>query len=610
MKHLVNTVREIEAGVRFSFSFLWKNERLIYFYMILSTLLTVCNSFVLILFPKYLLDSLVDRQFGTVSVVVGAFCVIQLLCTVFEEGIAKKKEICVGRIRILQKTLLIDKLAALRYEQLEDPEQLRKYEFAQKCVEKGSIENYVQSLHSIASAVFIISGVIYILRDMPLWILLLIIAVVAVNAAGNIASARYVYREITEETPVERQLYYTRGRLMNKEYGKEIRAFQMSDFIVQKTKHAIEGFFSICQNYNIKNNRIFGWVYLVSGVQTFLFYAYNVLLFFRKSITVGTFTMNVSALFQFSSSLNSVFSELIAIAEQSVYLKDYRTFLFAPSTYEGSGEVVKKEEYAIEFVDVSFRYPGQETYALSNVNVKIQPGEKISIVGMNGAGKSTFVKLLMGLYRPTSGSILLNGVNIEQLDPSQYLQLFSAVLQDYQLYSFRIMDNLLFEEEPSEEQCERAGECILRIGLDSAMEKLPDGMRTYLTQRYSWDGVELSGGEHQKLAIARALYRDAPFMVLDEPTSALSPQSEYDIYKRFSQLTENKTVFYISHRLSSCTLCDRILVFRDGRVVEEGPHAKLLKKQGLYAQMFEKQASFYQNESREEEGGNGNEVFE
>lgn len=528
-----------------------------------------------------------------VLITVVIFGVWQLFFTIVQGLFYKKQAMCSGRNKILLKTLLIDKLATLRHEQLENPEMLKKYEFAQKCVDRGNVEAYVQSIFSIVSAAFVISGVVYILKGLPFWVLLLIIVVIVVNSISLVISSKYSYQEMAEETPVERELYYLRGRLMNKEYGKEIRAFRLSDFILKKTRRAIEGFFSINQRYNLKNNRVLWWVHLINGIQTFAFYAYNTLLFFRSVITIGMFTMNISALFQFSSSLHTIFSQLIAISEQSVYLKDYHEFLLTPASYQGTEGIPQQKDYTIEFVDVSFAYPGQEKYVLQNVYAKIVPGEKISIVGMNGAGKTTFIKLLMGLYRPTKGTIFLNGVNIERLDLQQYLGLFSAVFQDYQLYSFTIMDNILFSEKPSKEERSRAEECINNIGLGTTVQKLPKGMYSYLTQRYSENGAELSGGENQKLAISRALYRDVPFIILDEPTSALSPQSEYDIYQHFSQLTKNKTVFYISHRLSSCTLCDRIIVFDQGCVVEEGSHTQLLEKRGLYAQMFEKQSSFY-----------------
>lgn len=592
MKHMKKNSATL-LSIRFSFSFLWKNERLIYLYITLSTLITTFNSFVLISFTKYLLDYLASQNYVAALITISVFCVWQYFFINIQGFLNKKRSLCSGRNRILMKTLLIDKLATLRYEQIESPNLLERYEFAQKCAEKGDAEVYVQKVFSMLSSVFVIGGVMYILKDIKPWVLFLMIAVIIINIISLIINAKYSYQEMTEETPVERKLYYLRGHLMNKEYGKEIRAFQLSNFILKETRHAIDGFYFINRQYGVKNNHIDWWVHVANNIQTFVFYIYNILLFWGQKITIGTFTMNVSALFQFSSSLHTVFSNIIEMFEQSVYLKDYYEFMHTVSSYCGTKKIQQKNGNIIEFVDVSFAYPGQGKYALQNINVKIVPGEKISIVGVNGAGKTTFIKLLMGLYKPTKGTIFLNGINIEQLDPKQYLHLFSAVFQDYQLYNFKIIDNLIFSENPSSDEISYAEKCIDDIGLKTVMQKLPRGIYSYLTQYYDESGVELSGGENQKLAICRALYRDSQFVILDEPTSALSPQSEYDIYSRFDQLTRSKTVFYISHRLSSCTLCDRVLVFDKGSVVEDGTHKQLLEKGALYAEMFKKQSSFY-----------------
>ncbi len=313
----------------------------------------------------------------------------------------------------------------------------------------------------------------------------------------------------------------------------------------------------------------------------------------RKVISVGVFSMNLSALFQFSSSLDTIFSQVPAMAEKGVYLRDYRDFLNLPSTYTGTRPLPASDGLSIDFDDVTFTYPGQEKPALKNLRVHICPGEKISIVGPNGAGKTTFVKLLLGMMKPTSGHIQLNGVDAEELDAQEYRKLFCAVMQDFQMYSFTLRENITFSETATETQLERADRCLRDIGMRQTVERLPHGIETYLTQRYSEDGVELSGGENQKLAIARALYRDAPVMILDEPTASLSPQSENEIYRHFGKLTSGRTALMISHRLSGCTLCDRILVFDEGELVQNGHHRQLMEQGGLYAEMFQKQTALY-----------------
>lgn len=586
-------MKNIFDGLFFVFRLLWKDKKVFYFYSLFGTLLEIINSFILVLFPKYLMDNLMSRKSRMVLIIVMLFCLWQFLFSVLKSLIEKEKSICAEENRLTMKVRLQNKLFSLRHEQLEDPEILKQYEFALKCMEKGEAEACIQGIFSIISSVIVISGVFYILRELPLWVWLIIVLVVITNIVGHIIGAKNTYAEMQEETPTERKLYYLRGRLMNKEYGKEIRSFQICDFILRKTERAIEDFFELNRRYNRKYNRTLWWIQVMEGIQTFVLYFYNVLLLSAQRITVGVFMMNISALLQFSNSLNLIFTQLIHIAEQSIYLRDYRAFLLMPSHYCGHDSVIPKDKYTIEFQDVSFRYPGQEQYALEHVSVIIRPDEKISIVGANGAGKTTFVKLLLGLYRPDSGKILLNGADIERLEREEYIRLFAAVMQDYQLYSFRIIDNLVFKEKETKEERDWASEVLVKMGLKETVDKLPCGMDSYLTQRYNDKGIELSGGEYQKLAIARALYRNTPIILLDEPTSALSPQSEYHIYRSFSKITAKKTVLYISHRLASCLLCDRVLVFDKGRIIEEGSHAELMEKDGVYAQMFQSQASLY-----------------
>lgn len=243
MTRLYDKLIGIILGVKFSFEFLWKNSRLSYFYISVSMLLTILNSFLQILFPKYLLDNLTARELENVFVIILIFCVWQLLFTILNELIDKNQEVCSEKNRILLKILLADKIASLRYEQLDNPETLKQYEFAQKCVDKGSVEKYVKNVVSVFSSAVVIGGIIYILKDLPAWILILIIIVIAANAIGVVVRAKNSYVQATEETPIERELYYLRGGLMNKKYGKEIRCFQLSNFILSKTRQAIEAFF-------------------------------------------------------------------------------------------------------------------------------------------------------------------------------------------------------------------------------------------------------------------------------------------------------------------------------------------------------------------------------
>ena len=245
----------------------------------------------------------------------------------------------------------------------------------------------------------------------------------------------------------------------------------------------------------------------------------------------------------------------------------------------------------MEFRDVSFRYPGTEAYALRHVNVKFKIGEKLAVVGRNGSGKTTFIKLMCRLYDPTEGEILLNGVNIKKYDYDEYMRIFSVVFQDFKLFSFSLGENVAAGMDCNDNRVE---ETLKQAGFGQRLAAMPEGIRTALYQDFDQNGVEISGGEAQKIALARALYKNAPFVILDEPTAALDPVAEYDIYTRFNEMVGDKTAIYISHRLSSCRFCDTIAVFENGQIVQCGSHEKLVSdKNGAYYALWNAQAQYY-----------------
>ena len=261
--------------------------------------------------------------------------------------------------------------------------------------------------------------------------------------------------------------------------------------------------------------------------------------------------------------------------------------------YKGKIPVEKRQDnqYEIEFRNVSFRYPGSKDYALKNLSLKLHIGERMAIVGMNGSGKTTMIKLLCRLYDPQEGEILLNGVDIRKFRQEEYIRLFSVVFQDFKLLSLPLGENVAASLDVDEKLAEQV---LRKAGLSERLEKLPEGLSTWLYQDIADDGVEISGGEAQKIAIARALYKDAPFVLLDEPTASLDPLSEYEVYSGFDAMVGNKTAIYISHRLSSCRFCDDIAVFHQGRLVQRGSHEELLKdEQGKYYELWHAQAQYY-----------------
>lgn len=274
------------------------------------------------------------------------------------------------------------------------------------------------------------------------------------------------------------------------------------------------------------------------------------------------------------------------------YLATYEDFIAQPSmSYDGTLPIEKRDDgqYAFAFHDVSFSYPGTDIPVLEHVTLSFTIGDKTALVGRNGAGKTTLIKLLCRLYEPTSGHITLNGIDIRKYNYKEYTQAFSVVFQDFHLFSLPLDENIAAGTEIDEAALQSS---LAKVGLTDRVQQLPQGVRTRLYNN-NGSGVDLSGGEAQRTAIARALYKDAPFVILDEPTAALDPIAEAEIYKQFSQMTAGKTAVYISHRMSSCKFCDRIIVLDHGRIAEDGTHDTLLANHGIYANLYETQAQYY-----------------
>ncbi len=333
---------------------------------------------------------------------------------------------------------------------------------------------------------------------------------------------------------------------------------------------------------------------LLPGLFTGIVYLYVCLKAWAGAFGVGMVTQYIGAVTALSGGILGMLTALMEVRANAFYLRELFQFMDIPNDmYQGSLTVEKRSDrkYEIEFRDVSFRYPGSGTYVLRHVSMKFQVGQRLAVVGRNGSGKTTFIKLLCRLYDPTEGEILLNGINIRKYNYREYLSVFSVVFQDFQLLSLSLGQNIAAAKSYDEEWCM---ECLGRAGLKEMLRNLPMGLDTNIGKDYEEGGILVSGGQGQKIAIARSLYKDTAFIILDEPTAALDPVAEYEIYSRFNEIVGDRTAVYISHRLSSCRFCDEIIVFHEGRVVQQGSHEELLsEKDGEYAGLWNAQAQYY-----------------
>ncbi len=388
-------------------------------------------------------------------------------------------------------------------------------------------------------------------------------------------------------------------RPQNYHHGKDIRIYSAEPLIKQK----LEGDKAIKQSWTrklVSNLMESGFsANFSTGLLQLLSYLFVVIRAAAGALTIGNVVQYAGIIYRFSQSFSSACSAVKEYSVSSDRQSSTLEYLHVKDVLKKGTLPVEKRafceggdnEYEIEFRNVSFRYPGSQSYALRHVSIKFRVGERLAVVGKNGSGKTTFIKLLCRLYDPTEGEILLNGVDIRKYDYDEYMSIFSVVFQDFQLFSFSLGQNVAAS---TEYDAERVKSCLEKAGFGRRLQEMPQGLHTCLYKDFEENGVEISGGEAQKIALARALYKDAPFIVLDEPTAALDPVAEYEVYSKFNEIVGDKTAIYISHRLSSCRFCDTIAVFDNGQIVQRGSHDTLLADgNGIYHELWHAQAQYY-----------------
>lgn len=390
-----------------------------------------------------------------------------------------------------------------------------------------------------------------------------------------------------------RKHYYMEETSTNFSTAKDIRMYGLKNYMINKFKALnLERLEAARTNqlqwfaFSVFSSAL----WLVTQVALYAWLVYSVI---NKDLSLGNFTLYLGSAATFLNYVAGVFELINSMLSCSREIDDFRSFLdIDEGREEGKAEVPSYDSYEFTFENVSFKYPKAENYALKDLNLTVKAGERLAVVGLNGAGKSTFIKLMLRLYEPTEGRILLNGVDIKTFDKEKYYEIFSPVFQEVYLYAFPLSQNVSMNT-PETTDVDKAKKCLDDAGLGDKVETLKKGMETELLKVIEDDGVDLSGGEKQKLALARALYKDAPVVVLDEPTAALDALAEANLYRDFDKLIGDKTAVYISHRLSSTQFCSHVAMFKDGKMVEYGTHESLLEANGPYSEMFKVQAQYY-----------------
>ena len=434
----------------------------------------------------------------------------------------------------------------------------------------------------------------------------LLLLVIGTTIIGYFVSRKmnewgYTHRE--ESKKYRKTLHYISNEIMANEMPKDIRIFGMQPWLSDIYNAAL----SLYENFCARRETKCLIANLIDVVLVFLrngfAYLYLIKMALEQNLSASTFLLYFTAVTGFTNWVTTILEQAIKLHRQSLNTNEYREFLEYPEPFHfENGLPLEKDlsqKYTITLENVSFRYPDTEKDTLSHINLTIRAGEKIAVVGLNGAGKTTLVKLVCGFLDPTEGRILLNGEDIRQFNRRDYYNLFSAVFQDFSRLQASIAANVAQNEHIID--YEKVENCIEKAGLSNKILELPNGVNTHLGRILHDDGIELSGGENQRLMLARALYKDAPMLVLDEPTAALDPIAENDIYLKYNEMTNGRTSLYISHRLASTQFCDRILFLADGNIAEEGTHQTLLAAGGGYANLFEIQSKYYKEGVSEHE---------
>ncbi len=434
-------------------------------------------------------------------------------------------------------------------------------------------------------------------------LILVITAASLLNYFINKPLSEYGHRHREEEGLLDGTLFYWTRTAESSYMAKDIRLFGMRPWLEElyrKTWTAYRAFHRKAQNVYI-------WGAVADLTLAFLrngfIYAYLIYLMLNGTMSVSLFLLYFTAAGNFSDWVSGILNNLLTLYRQGLELSNLRECIEYPEPFlfaEGEPlEADPERKYEIRLEDVSFRYPAADKDTLSHISFTLHPGEKLAVVGLNGAGKTTLIKLLCGFLDPTEGKVLLDGRDIRKYNRQDYYRLFSAVFQDFSLLAATVASNVAQTEQDLD--MPRVKDCIAKAGLTEKIESLPAQYEEKLCREVYEDAVMLSGGETQRLMLARALYKNAPFVMLDEPTAALDPLAEADLYGKYHDMTRGRSSVYISHRLASTRFCDRILLIEDGRIAEEGTHEGLLAAGGRYAELFEVQSKYYRNQDSAEE---------
>ena len=564
--------------------------------LLLSSVFRALTPLINIIMPKFIIDELIGEQRAEVFVllvgitIVGNF-ILNLINRWLSANIAIKNErIIYGFDAIIGK-----KIMDLDFENIEDLEVLNLKEQAiYPLKNQGVLWRMINGIINMLSQCITLVALMSIIANLNLLLIVFLIAIVLFNSSIMKKSQAMQYKFYEELIPINRKFGYYGDLTSDFSMGKDVRLYNMSPLLMEKIKKLSTESADAMGKMFIMGGKYEGLRLVNIQLQMMGIYGYIAYKVYKKAINIGDFALYTNAAINFSTTVSNLFNTYVELTQMCRYLEAFIKLQSMETVKKSGTKKIKSiEKINVEFRNVSFKYPRAENYTLNNINITINDGEKLSVVGLNGAGKTTFIKLLARLYTPTKGEILLNGTNINEYDHDDYMSLLSVVFQDYKLLAFSIKENVALNNYNYQEDS-KVENILTKAGFNGDLSKLENGIYTSIYKSFDKKGIEFSGGQSQKLALARAIYKDAPIVILDEPTAALDPFAEFEVYSKFNELIGPKTAIYISHRLSSCKFCDKIAVFHRGELTQYGTHEELMyEKDKEYYEMYSMQAQYY-----------------
>ena len=561
----------------------------------------VINTLISLYFMRYIVEAVQGNKSYSeaFALILGMFAVKVVASILDSLGYHVVERIASIKTSALLMEMLYGQAISVDLSCYENPKFYDSYTKANEQITRYAHKAMYLTTHVIGIFVSMVISVYAIAVSEPLVIFIVVIPVVIEQALVKKYTELKFNRD-KDTTYERRQVEYVNRTVYLQDFAKDIRLTSIFTPIIRSFEKAIDSMIKTSKEYGIKIGivrffrTIVSELFVYLGVQSLIVYQYLA----NSAYSFAELTTLLNAASEFSSLMGSFSWARNDIYQCGMFIENFRTFMAyetkMPENEDGKSVDVNNTD--IEFKNVGFTYEGSETPVLKNIDMTIKKGQRIAIVGHNGAGKSTFVKLLMRLYDATEGSIEVGGIDVKEYRLSEYRDIFGTIFQDFKIFATTITNNVLLHGDVTEEDRRRAESALKASGIYGKVDSLPNKMESQLTKEFAKDGVMMSGGELQKLAIARVFAKNSEICILDEPSSALDPMSEYEIFENMLKACEGKTVIFISHRLSSTVMADKIYMLEEGRIIEQGSHEELMSKNGKYAEMYHMQAKKYKEE--------------